>query len=283
MNKKNLIIEIKKDSMLCSFEEVLEMYEPLIKSIVNSWRSFGEDDIRQTCLIALWKAFDKYDISYEISFGFYARKAMLNSVYCYTKKTNIYNKNNCSYENISEHSDYLFDKPLTFQDLLKSDVELENDYITQNTIETYIKYMPRKYKQLFQLIYINGLNQREASEVLRLTQPAVNYQLKHVSVFIKKISELDNVLNYINPRYREYVAELYITDSLLKSIDKKSIKEIYTNTSILESVNNSIVNKKDINMNFIDWLQVNLKALRSLVTELNELNITMHSKLGRIV
>lgn len=78
--KKELIVN-KDDVQLLSFEEVLNKYMAHILYLSKPYMKYYEyEDLIQIGSMALWEAYEKYDISREIGFGYYAKIFIRNEL-----------------------------------------------------------------------------------------------------------------------------------------------------------------------------------------------------------
>lgn len=80
---RNLILQVRKDDQE-AFEEMLEIYEPLIGSFVSRFFNNGvaeqdAEDFRQELTVAFYNSILSYDLSQtDVSFGLYAKICMNN-------------------------------------------------------------------------------------------------------------------------------------------------------------------------------------------------------------
>ncbi len=82
---KNLIIQVRKN-VDGAFEEILQIYAPLITSFVNRLGNqdsapLEEDDVRQELTVTFYNAVLSYDLTQnEVSFGLYAKICLNNAL-----------------------------------------------------------------------------------------------------------------------------------------------------------------------------------------------------------
>ncbi|KGR76004.1 sigma-70 family RNA polymerase sigma factor [Ureibacillus sinduriensis] len=81
-----------------NFEEILEQYEPMIKSILRKTNIYkNHDHFYQAARIALWQAWRNFDPS-KGHFPSYAYRMVLTSIYTEMHKDNKYTENQIPYE-----------------------------------------------------------------------------------------------------------------------------------------------------------------------------------------
>lgn len=80
------------------FEDILEQYEPMIKSILRKTNIYkNHDHFYQVARIALWQAWRNFD-SIKGTFSNYAYRMVLTSIYSAMYKENKYTKSQIPYE-----------------------------------------------------------------------------------------------------------------------------------------------------------------------------------------
>ena len=85
-------IEKAKNGNADCFEKLLEMYRPLISSVLHSYAPdlspSDEDDLRQELILSFYRAVCSYDLTQDqVSLGLYAKTCMKNRIYSYFRKT----------------------------------------------------------------------------------------------------------------------------------------------------------------------------------------------------
>lgn len=279
IEKKLLKIDINTEKEV-SFEEMIVKFDPLIKSIINQWSAYDCDEIKQICLIGLWKAFDKYDITRATTFGFFAKRVMVNDVYFYCKKniinyTDISINDNCNSQSNENFVSYELD--------LDSVVTYENS-LYEVFLSSYLSILPETYINLFNLYYLKHLTQDEIAETLNLTQPAISYRLKHLSIYVQRMYEVDKLLERIPTEYANIIAEIYILENIEIKLKKLDLKDAAILNTSLSNIRSSLL---DINIEkkYLSWIDEVIKKVTyyiSLNTISNNEDIECISEVGSI-
>lgn len=229
-----------------SFEDVIVQFKPLVESIVSSWPTYDKDDLRQVCNIGLWKSFEAYNLDKETTFGFFAKKVILHDIYQFVKK----NKRVSISINESEDSTQYFNN-------IKD--ESINNNIEENTtyelfLSEYINCLPLKYKALFKMYFIDNLNQIQIAEFLNCTQPAISYQLKKISSYVKRMYQVDSVLSYVPVSIRTFVKKSFILDNTNVYLRTTSLNGMTAILNGLQITIDKIENNENIHYSILSWL-----------------------------
>lgn len=168
--KKLLLIDKNTEENL-TFEEVLEKYENLIKSLIKSYViNYGYEDMFQVASIGLWKAYKNYDIEkYRVAFGYYASLVIRNELkinYRNSKKNinNALSLNDC----VSTE-----DGNTEYIDLLENGLDLENEVICKESFRQVLQSLKEK-ERVFLILSLNGVEQNEIARRYNMLQPSVS-------------------------------------------------------------------------------------------------------------
>ena len=98
----NDLIEKVQNGDYGDFDILLEMYRPMIDSAVFRYSgNIDPDDIRQICCIAFFNAVKSYDISSQVTFGYYAKVCVNNALNSEARRKN-HNDDYDEYDKASE-------------------------------------------------------------------------------------------------------------------------------------------------------------------------------------
>lgn len=173
MIKKLLLIDKNIEERL-SFEEVLEKYKNLIKSSIKSYViSFGYEDMFQVASMGLWKAYKNYDIEkHRVAFGYYAGLIIRNEL-----RINYRNSKKSISDALSLNDHAFIEEDEEYIDLVKSDLDLEEDVIFKLNLNKSIRSL-REKERVFLLLSLNGMEQNEIAKKYNTLQPSVSRIIK---------------------------------------------------------------------------------------------------------
>lgn len=173
-NKKYLILN-KDTKGEYTFEEISERYKYKIMKEIRAWKlTYEEDELFQVALIAMWEAYERYDVSKGVSFYNFAIKYIRGKL----KK---YNKVNNRTVDIS----YSLDECFTYkEDAMQHD--FSDEVIDKVFIEDELNKLKECEKQALVDTYCKGKTLREVSKTQGVTNTCIEMRRK---AGLKKIQE----------------------------------------------------------------------------------------------
>ena len=223
-NKKQIQIDNNTVKTM-TYEQTLEQFKPLTLSIINKWSKYYEkEELQQICCIGMWKAYKTYDIEKKASFGFYAKKIILNDIYQKKNKSKAPLSLNAIMD--GNNSEYIDNIQYENNDISN----IEDNIAYKMFIKEYMSYLPRKYQIVYKLYYEERYTQAEIASFLNCTQPAISYLLRQLIIYIKKMYEIDKVIKYFPANnLRNTIKQLYVSDNIESYINNATyykVKEI---------------------------------------------------------
>jgi DNA-directed RNA polymerase len=173
-NKKYLILNKDKRGEY-TFEELAEMYNKVIvKEIKHWWNNYDADELYQEALIAMWEAYERYDVSKGVSFYNFAIKYIRGKL----KK---YNKVNNRTVDVS----YSLDECFTYEeDAMQHD--FSDEVIDKVFLEEELNKLKECEKQALVDTYCKGKTFKEVSKTQGVTNTCIEIRRKSG---LKKIQE----------------------------------------------------------------------------------------------
>ena len=244
-----------------SFNDILIQFTNLTNSIISKWSSLDSEEVKQTCFIGLWKAFKSYDIEKKATFGFYAKKIILNDIYASKRKQSDTLSLNAPCTNnldtLTEHID----------NVKSNDSFTEEDVIYNSFINEYLIYFPDIDKKIFDLYFIKKYTQNEIANVLNYTQPSICYKIKELISNLKKIYEIDPIINLFPSSIRSIIIRNYILDNINLYVKTISVADLLKITSTLHTTLKKIRKKgTKENVKFMNWLNSTEEILLEYIT-----------------
>ena len=135
-NINNLINEYKQGNKEV-FDDIFMQEERQIKDIIKTFHHMEYEDLYQVACIGLLKAIKSYDTSKNIKFNSYMYNVVKNEILMTLRNNNTMKNSNM--EEVSTEAQTTDD--LTVMDTLKSDVNIEDEYLIKE-----------EYKELYELI-----------------------------------------------------------------------------------------------------------------------------------
>lgn len=172
MEISKLIYEIKQNKE--KFYLLICQFEPLIKKYVRLLYKDEEEDIYAELVAALWEAV--CNITYYNNDGQitnYLSRALLNKYFELYRRSRKYNDNTIE---IGEEK-------------LEAYIDKNNNYekiITSNDMESFKNKLSGKKKQIFELVYLMGLSDREVAAELNISRQYVHRIKRNLIEMIKK-------------------------------------------------------------------------------------------------
>ena len=135
-NINNLINEYKQGNKEV-FDNIFMQEERQIKDIIKTFHHMEYEDLYQVACIGLLKAIKSYDTSKNIKFNSYMYNVVKNEILMSLRNNNTMKNSNM--EEVSTEAQTTDD--LTVMDTLKSDVNIEDEYLIKE-----------EYRELYELI-----------------------------------------------------------------------------------------------------------------------------------
>ena len=135
-NINNLINEYKQGNKEI-FNDIFMQEERQIKDIIRTFHHMEYEDLYQVACIGLLKAIKSYDTSKNIKFNSYMYNVVKNEILMTLRNNNTMKNSNM--EEVSTEAQTTDD--LTVMDTLKSDVNIEDEYLIKE-----------EYRELYELI-----------------------------------------------------------------------------------------------------------------------------------
>ena len=135
-NINNLINEYKQGNKEV-FDNIFMQEERQIKDIIKTFHHMEYEDLYQVACIGLLKAIKSYDTSKNIKFNSYMYNVVKNEILMTLRNNNTMKNSNM--EEVSTEAQTTDD--LTVMDTLKSDVNIEDEYLIKE-----------EYRELYELI-----------------------------------------------------------------------------------------------------------------------------------
>lgn len=180
-NINNLINEYKQGNKEV-FDNIFMQEERQIKDIIKTFHHMEYEDLYQVACIGLLKAIKSYDTSKNIKFNSYMYNVVKNEILMSLRNNNTMKNSNM--EEVSTEAQTTDD--LTVMDTLKSDVNIEDEYLIKE-----------EYKELYELID----KYYSKNEMKRNVMYALLREEKQIDVAEKYgISRA-----YVNKIYQEFV------------------------------------------------------------------------------
>ena len=180
-NINNLINEYKQGNKEV-FDNIFMQEERQIKDIIRTFHHMEYEDLYQVACIGLLKAIKSYDTSKNIKFNSYMYNVVKNEILMTLRNNNTMKNSNM--EEVSTEAQTTDD--LTVMDTLKSDVNIEDEYLIKE-----------EYKELYELID----KYYSKNEMKRNVMYALLREEKQIDVAEKYgISRA-----YVNKIYQEFV------------------------------------------------------------------------------
>ena len=181
LNINNLINEYKQGNKEV-FDNIFMQEERQIKDIIKTFHHMEYEDLYQVACIGLLKAIKSYDTSKNIKFNSYMYNVVKNEILMSLRNNNTMKNSNM--EEVSTEAQTTDD--LTVMDTLKSDVNIEDEYLIKE-----------EYRELYELID----KYYSKNEMKRNVMYALLREEKQIDVAEKYgISRA-----YVNKIYQEFV------------------------------------------------------------------------------
>ncbi len=193
-----LIILNNNNQAMLTFEQIYGKYQNLLRKKAYSWaNTYDYDEMYQVALIALWKAYEKYDSEiFPVAFGFIAAKFIDNELLAY------HNKNKRKFDKKTSKIKSVVSLYARVSDSKGEGVELleligEEETYTEEIINKILlnKLLKKFTKQQQQDImdYTNGYKLKELAEAKKISNQALALRMQAVfakfrALYIKEMA-----------------------------------------------------------------------------------------------
>ncbi|ACA57441.1 sigma-70 family RNA polymerase sigma factor [Clostridium botulinum] len=242
-------IKVNKNNIeKLSFEEVLKKYSNLITKYAYKWIKYGFEDIKQIAHLAVWKAFNTYDISKNINFSTYANKIISTEILLHIRDN--YQKG-WEMDSVSNSLDNIIyndgEKEQRFIDNIE-DTNAEDELVNKSHINLILNKLPQSDKNLIIDYYLRDKSQTEIAIEREVSQTQICRKIKSILAYLKlregteiidTKKEKQNNINFVN--------KIQLGDQLMfdcvneikesnKEIKKMCTKRKHTKQSKLEKI-----------------------------------------------
>ena len=209
---KELLIKAKNNDIE-SRNKLIEHNIKLVIYIVKkkfSYTEYSRKELVSIGINGIFKAIENFDINKKINFSTYLTKAITTEILLYMRNDKINNKNIKSI-----YKPLTIDEDILLIDILKSPMNLENDYIDSEIyryIDELVKSLPDKKRNVIELYYGND----------KMTQEEVGNKLNISKQYVNKI-----LIETIEILKRKLISEGIIENKNVKERKQTSYKSIY--------------------------------------------------------
>ncbi|NCI20795.1 sigma-70 family RNA polymerase sigma factor [Clostridium botulinum] len=245
--KKNIKIN-KNNIEKLSFEEVLKKYSNLITKYAYKWIKYGFEDIKQIAHLAVWKAFNTYDISKNINFSTYANKIISTEILLHIRDN--YQKG-WEMDSVSNSLDNIIyndgEKEQRFIDNIE-DIKAEDELVNKSHINLILNKLPQSDKNLIVDYYLRDKSQTEIAIEREVSQTQICRKIKSILTYLK-LREGTEIIDTKKEKQNNinFVDKIQFGDQLMfdcvneikeskKEIKKMCTKRKHTKQSKLEKI-----------------------------------------------
>lgn len=178
------MLEVKKTFIVnddtrvdLTFNELLDMYKPLITSEIIRFDGLRMeyDDRYQIATLALWRAYDTYDLINGTCIGSLAKKTIRNAflgVIDYENKPKRSGRIVISMYGNNGNNDY------SMLDFIPSTEKVEDNLITQNIMTDFMSKINKKQKQILKL-RSEGVEWKQIEAMLGVGQSTISMRMSY--------------------------------------------------------------------------------------------------------
>ncbi|NFI08849.1 sigma-70 family RNA polymerase sigma factor [Clostridium botulinum] len=242
-------IKINKNNIeKLSFEEVLKKYSNLITKYAYKWIKYGFEDIKQIAHLAVWKAFNTYDISKNINFSTYANKIISTEILLHIRDN--YQKG-WEMDSVSSSLDNIIyndgEKEQRFIDNIE-DITAEDELVNKSHINLILNKLPQSDKNLIVDYYLRDKSQTEIAIEREVSQTQICRKIKSILAYLK-LREGTEIIDTKKEKQNNinFVDKIQFGDQLMfdcvneikeskKEIKKMCTKRKHTKQSKLEKI-----------------------------------------------
>jgi len=185
-----LIIIGKDDKRIMSFEEVLELYTPLIKSEIQRFRNLKMeyDDKYQVATVALWHMYIKYNSETMVGFGHLAKKAIQNDLIHQITYSNRSKRSGLEVVYADRTIKLSNGTDMSIMDTIEGDTNVENDMILKSCMNKFMNKISQKQKETISL-YVAGKKYKEISKILGIAETTISMRMTAAKkIFIQSMA-----------------------------------------------------------------------------------------------
>lgn len=174
---KLIIINID-DKRELEFEEILEMYKPLIMSEIHGFDSLKMefDDKYQLSTIGLWNAYKKYDAEKNVGFGVLAKIAIKNNLKRAISYNRMKKRSGLNIVSIDREATRDFNDKSSIMDKLESDINIEGNLILKSNLSEFMSEITEKQRETIAL-YVAGKQYNEISGILGIAISTISMRM----------------------------------------------------------------------------------------------------------
>ena len=181
---KNIVVSLilkVRDSNQSAFEELLQIYDPLITSLVSSFANKTNvkqdaEDFRQELIVAFYNSVMSFDVEQsEVSFGLYTKICMSHTLATHLRALKKRNENPVV-ELINEEA---------LAELSNSEKSIENELIEREAMKELnqkIDSLLSPFEKKVWRMYVSECSSKEMAEALDTTERSINnavYRIRH--------------------------------------------------------------------------------------------------------
>lgn len=175
MDRKSIIITTS-DTREMTFEEVVIQFTPFIHKVINRWANLYEaEDLKQMCLLGMFKAYTTYDISKKYVFLSYADMIMSNIIRMYHRKQ----KKHLDVDSLDRA--VMGTEELNLVDNLRDETNYEDEAIKSlclSEVDNMLSVLSIRSKAILMDYYINNVNQKDLAKKYNISQAHISRVIK---------------------------------------------------------------------------------------------------------
>ena len=178
MDSTKLIIVNKDDIREMTFNDIFEMYKPLIRNIVYSFHNLKLelDDKLQIASIGLWQAYDKYDIKTGTGFWALAKVTMDNSLRLEFNYASMKKRSGIDIISMYQPIDSSADGCNLVMDEIVCYNDIADEVIAKNHLNIFMSKLTDIQKHTLALVAM-GKSYVEIADILGQTRPTISMRM----------------------------------------------------------------------------------------------------------
>jgi RNA polymerase sigma factor (sigma-70 family) len=175
---RKLLIINEGLKMDLTFEEIFEMYRPLIMSEVYKFSNFqlDFDDKFQLASIGLWQAYVKYDIEKGVGFGLLANVAIRNSIKGFIRNSRRSKRSGLQIVSADRELETKRDEVISIIDTLTSGEDIESNLILSDNLKRFMRKITDKQKETIALS-MSGKKYNEIADILGVGSTTISMRM----------------------------------------------------------------------------------------------------------
>lgn len=172
-----LIILDEGDIRRLTFEEILKLYKPLMRSMAYKFGNLRMEfeDLCQIVSIGLWRAYEYYDSSKTVGFSVLAKSLILNElreVYLYESKKKRSGSVVLSIDGKIEGRW----NDISIMDILASDEDLEENTVLKDNLKEFMSKITKKQKEAIAMLSISS-SYKEVAQKLGVGDTTISMRM----------------------------------------------------------------------------------------------------------